>query len=60
MNISICIEMSSPHTPPAIGVHIGAHFQYKYIYRQIVGQTLFYLSCLRPDLNKICSDVSSH
>ena len=26
---------------------------YTYIYRQIVGQTLFYLSCLRPNLNEI-------
>ena len=26
---------------------------YTYIYRQIVGPTLFYLSCLRPNLNEI-------
>ena len=26
---------------------------YTYIYRQIVGQTLFYLSCLQTNLNEI-------
>ena len=30
-----------------------------YIYRQIVGPTLFYLSCLRPNLNNIQYNIFS-